>query len=77
MTIHQDVDLYGSVLETDETVSFEVRPERKAWIQVARGTVTAGDQPLYAGDGLAVTEAGPVEITATDRTEFLVFDLAA
>jgi len=77
VTIHQDVDLYGSLLDTGEKASFEVRPGREAWIQVARGTVAAGDQPLYAGDGLAVTEAGPVDITATDKAEFLVFDLAA
>jgi hypothetical protein len=77
VTIHQDVDLHGSVLDTGEEVSFQVRPGRKAWIQIARGTVTAGDQPLYAGDGYGVTEPGPIAITATDAAEFLVFDLAA
>ena len=76
ITIHQDADLYGSLLATGEAVSFKVRPGRKAWIQLARGTVRAGQQPLYAGDGLGVLVAGDIEITATDDAELLLFDLA-
>ena len=77
LTVHQDVDLYGALLPTDRTLDFECRPDRQLWLQVARGTLRAGDQPLYAGDGLGLTEPGTFEITATDDTEFLLFDLAA
>ncbi len=76
LTIHQDVDLYGSLLDNGDAVTFDLREGRKAWIQVARGTVTANGQPLYAGDGLGVLDAGEVVITATDDAELLLFDLA-
>ena len=75
VTIHQDADLYGGLLDTGETAAFELRAGRKAWIQVARGTLTANGQALYAGDGFGVTEAGSIAIAATDDTEFLLFDL--
>ncbi len=75
--VHQDVDLYGSVLGDGESVTHELRDGRKAWLQVARGTLVAGDQALYAGDGLAIGDPGKLTITATDDVELLLFDLAA
>jgi redox-sensitive bicupin YhaK (pirin superfamily) len=75
VTIHQDADLYGGLLDADETASFDLRGGRKAWIQVARGTITVNGQSLYPGDGFGITEAGTIDIVATDGTEFLLFDL--
>jgi len=75
VTIHQDVDLYASILATGETAAFELRPHRKAWLQVARGTLTANGQPLYAGDGFGIEQLGRIVVAATDDTEFLLFDL--
>jgi len=77
VTIHQDVDLYATLLGTDETVSFELRAGRQAWIQVARGAVRLGDRDLSAGDGAAVTEATELVLTgSSDDAEVLLFDLA-
>jgi len=75
VTIHQDVDLYASLLDDGETVRHEIGDDRKIWIQVVRGTVRAGNQPLYAGDGLGVIEAGEIALAATDDAEVLLFDL--
>ncbi len=77
LTIHQDVDLYSTSLTTGGSVTHEVRSGRKVWIQVARGTIQANDQPLYAGDGLGLSEEEPLMITATDDAEVLLFDLNA
>jgi redox-sensitive bicupin YhaK (pirin superfamily) len=77
VTIHQDVDLYAALLTDGETVSLDLRPGRKAWIQVARGAVRGAGQPLTAGDGLGVPDAGPIDITASKDAEILLFDLAA
>ncbi len=46
-----------------------------AWLQVARGRLVAGDQPLAAGDGLAVSELASIGLTSTEGAELLVFDL--
>jgi redox-sensitive bicupin YhaK (pirin superfamily) len=77
LTIHQDVDLYGAVLKPDAEVSHRVRAGRRAWLQVARGTLTANGEQLYAGDGFSLTEAATLTIKATDDAELLLFDLAA
>jgi len=76
LTIHQDVNLYSSVLADGDTLGFTVGEKRRVWLQVARGTLTANGETLYAGDGLGITAAGDLAITATDDAEILLFDLA-
>jgi hypothetical protein len=75
VTIHQDVDLYAALLKAGEAVTFDLRPGRKAWLQLARGAVDANDQRLSAGDGFGVASPGELKITASDDAEFLLFDL--
>ena len=76
VVIHQDVDLYAGVFNAGEGTSFELRPGRHAWIQVARGAVTVNGQPLGQGDGAAVSDETALDLTATEDAEILVFDLA-
>jgi redox-sensitive bicupin YhaK (pirin superfamily) len=76
ITVHQDVDLYASVLRPGEGARLELRPGRHAWIQVARGEVTLNGQALSQGDGAAVSEESAIELTGTQDAEVLVFDLA-
>lgn len=77
VTIHQDVDLYGSVLTADKSLTFDIRPGRKVWIQMVKGRLTANGQTLQAGDGIGILETGPLALTAGETSEFLLFDLAA
>jgi redox-sensitive bicupin YhaK (pirin superfamily) len=77
VTIHQDVDLHGALLRQGDRLGFEVRPGRRAWIQVARGAVAAAGRRLSVGDGLGVTAAGSLEIAAAGDAEILLFDLPA
>ena len=76
ITVHQDVDLYVSVLAPGEQVSHRTRPGRHAWLQVARGAVALNGLPLHAGDGAAVSAEGQLDIRASDTAEILLFDLA-
>lgn len=46
-----------------------------AWLQVARGALTVGDQTVSAGDGLAVTGATTLALASADGAEALLFDL--
>jgi redox-sensitive bicupin YhaK (pirin superfamily) len=73
--IHQDADLYAALLKQDETVVHRFAPDRKGWIQVARGEVTANDVPLAAGDGAALADEDRLSIRATADAEVLLFDL--
>ena len=76
VTIHQDVSLYGTLLDPGERVTHELAPGRHAWIHVARGAVTVRGETLDAGDAAAIDEPGPIEIAGVDQGETLVFDLA-
>ncbi len=78
LTIHQDVNLYASVLAAGEAVILPLTPARMAWVQVAQGEVWLNDQLLQAGDGAAVQSASLVHLEGgTAGGEVLVFDLAA
>ena len=76
VTIHQDVDLYASVLEKGKSVSMPVRQGRGLWVQVLTGRVRANGVELVAGDAVAIDGASELAVDALDPAEFLVFDLA-
>ena len=75
VTIHQDVDLYASLLAKGETVQHETKPDRKLWVQVARGRVTVNGAEAEPGDGIAIEDVDKVVIAATSGAEFLLFDM--
>ena len=77
LKIHQDVDLYASLLEDGDEVSLSLDDGRRAWVQVARGSVQVNGAQLYPGDGAALAEEAAVTVRATSDAEILVFDLAA
>jgi hypothetical protein len=78
VTIHQDVNLYATILQPGESVDYTPQPGRSLWLQVARGAVTLNDHALTAGDGATVTDALPVTLTGTSPdAEVLLFDLVA
>jgi quercetin 2,3-dioxygenase len=54
VVINQDIDLYVSVLSVGDSIEFEVKPNRFAWVQVARGMVTLNGEPLREGDGVQI-----------------------
>lgn len=77
VTVHQDVDLYATVLAPGERVEHQPRPGRRLWIQVARGSVSANGVRLAPGDGLGVVDESVMTIEALDdEAELLLFDLA-
>jgi quercetin 2,3-dioxygenase len=78
VTIHQNVDLYGAVLQAQETVSHTFAPARVGWLQVARGAVTVNGHALTAGDGAAISQASLITVQGTaPETEVLLFDMAS
>ena len=54
VTIHQDSDLYATLLGEGDTVSHELAAGRKGWVQIARGSAMLNDKQLNPGDGAAV-----------------------
>ncbi len=76
VTIHQDVNLYSSILAKDESVKHQLAENRYAWIQIVKGSLSLNDETLTQGDGAAVSDETSLKIKALrDDTEFLLFDL--
>jgi redox-sensitive bicupin YhaK (pirin superfamily) len=77
VTIHQDAQVYASILDKDESVTHALAAGRGAWIQVARGSVEVNGQKLGQGDGAAITDESEIKLTGTTPgSELLLFDLA-
>jgi hypothetical protein len=74
--IHQDVDLYASLLSPGAQIEHPLAAGRHAWLQVARGSVTANGLDLGSGDGAAISDEASLRVTAGEAAELLVFDLA-
>jgi quercetin 2,3-dioxygenase len=76
VTIHQDVDLYASLVEPAARLEFAPRPGRHVWLHVVRGTVRVGGEALQAGDALAAHDEDTLSIEGVEAAEILLFDLA-
>ena len=74
--IRQDNELYATVLGAGETVKHELKKDRHAYVQVARGSVKLNGTKLEVGDGAAISAEKAVELMGVDNAEVLVFDLA-
>ena len=73
--VHQDADLYATVLEDGHSVTHSLADGRHAWVQVTLGRVRLNGHALEEGDGAAVSQEATIEMAAEGQTEFLVFDL--
>ena len=76
VTIHQDVDLYASVLEQNKQLSLDGVGARRVFVQVIAGEVDVNGERLAAGDGAQIEGEEAVTIGAQSDAEFLIFNLA-
>jgi redox-sensitive bicupin YhaK (pirin superfamily) len=76
IVIHQDVELYDTLLARGDSVIRDLKSGRKNWVQVVRGAVEVNGKAAGAGDGVALENEDKLSITArADDSEVLVFDL--
>lgn len=76
LTIHQDVDLYASVLESGAQVSLDDVANRRVFVQVISGSLDVNGEKLAAGDGAQIRQEEFVSLVAAAESEFLLFDMA-
>jgi redox-sensitive bicupin YhaK (pirin superfamily) len=74
--VHQDVDIYATLLAAGQTGTMTLRAGRGAWVQIVRGSVTINDAEVQDGDGVAIENEPVVEIACHAAAELVVFDLA-
>lgn len=75
ITIHQDVDLFASVLEQGEELAQTVGHGRRLFIQVVEGDLAVNGETLSAGDGAQLQDEKDLVISARSDAEFLLFDM--
>jgi quercetin 2,3-dioxygenase len=76
VTIHQDLNLYVSVLSSGDRIAYQIPEDRYAWVQVASGTINLNGELLRAGDGVQISIPELLEFTTDTNAEILIFDLA-
>jgi redox-sensitive bicupin YhaK (pirin superfamily) len=74
--IHQDARVLAGLFDGDERAALAIEPGRRAYVHVARGTITANETALGAGDALMLTDTPSLVLAGGKAAEVLVFDLA-
>jgi len=64
------------VLGDGDRVQHELKPERYAYVQVAKGSVKLNGTTLETGDGAEISAEKTLELAGVKDAEVLVFDLA-
>jgi quercetin 2,3-dioxygenase len=77
VVIHQNVDLYATLLNSETQITHDLASDRVAWVQVARGSVQINGETLSTGDGASIVQESQIRLQGlSDRTEVLLFDMA-
>lgn len=71
----QDAEIWAARLDADVEAIHPLAQGRKAWLQVAKGEVTLGEETLKAGDAAAITDLAQIAIRSRTPAEVLLFDL--
>jgi redox-sensitive bicupin YhaK (pirin superfamily) len=75
IAIRQDARVLAARTDVESEWNYDLAAERRAWIQVARGTLAVNDFALEAGDGLAIEREDALSMRTASGGEFLLFDL--
>jgi len=73
--VQQDVALYAGLFDGAESATHPIQSGRKAYLHLARGTLTVSGQQLSAGDALLFEEPTEVSLSNGGKAEVLLFDL--
>ncbi|MBI4479906.1 MAG: pirin family protein [Acidobacteria bacterium] len=79
LTLHQDAELHAARIRSGEQLSYQLRPGRHAWLQIADGALELDGIAVHAGDGAAISaqESFTLRVSpAAPTAEVLLFDLA-
>ena len=76
VTIHADASIYAGLFDAGESATLPLNPARKAYVHVARGTLTVNGQRLQKGDAAMLADESNLTLADGQDAEVLVFDLA-
>jgi quercetin 2,3-dioxygenase len=73
--LHQDARVYAALLDGAERAAHRLAAGRRAYVHVARGSVTVQGQRLDAGDALKLEKVSDITLEQGAQSEVLLFDL--
>ena len=76
LSIHQDANVYLSLVSHPDEIVYSLQPGRHAWLQVLSGQLMVNDYSLSTSDGVAISDEPTITIQGTEDSEFMLFDLA-
>lgn len=75
MQIRADADIYAATLDAKDSIDFNLKSGRCAWVQVAKGALNINGVALRQGDGLRIEKAGSLTFHGGQDAEIILFDL--
>ncbi len=75
ITIHQDADLYASLLGPREQVSHRFAAGRLGYLHLVKGAISVNGTQLNTGDAAKIESEPELVVSATEDSELLLFDL--
>jgi len=76
VTLHADAALYAGLIDGAESADLAIRPGRKAYVHLVRGSLDVNGQRLQAGDAAVLADETRIALAGGQQAEVLVFDLA-
>ena len=74
--VHADAKIYAGLLDGDESVTVELNPTRKTYVQLVSGGLEVNGQSLAQGDAALLQHETQLQLARGQSAEVLVFDLA-
>ena len=71
-----NANLYSTVLESNQSLDFQVKADRHAWLHLVDGKATINGETITSGDAVSFEPNESLEIKGLEESEFLLFDLA-
>lgn len=76
VSLHQDAKIFCGCFDGDERLSLRLDTQRRYYLHVAAGAVTANDYALKKGDALLLTTESELTLMHGQQSEIVLFDLA-
>jgi len=76
LPIRSDARVLGATIKAGDSASYELTPDRHAYLVPAAGQVKIGDVEVNARDGAAITGLDRITVTALEDSEIVLVDAA-
>jgi redox-sensitive bicupin YhaK (pirin superfamily) len=75
--IHQDAHVYAGLFHESQRAELTLGHDRRAFLQVMRGSIAVNETRLNTGDGVKITAPSGITLQHGREAELIMFDLPA